>query len=109
MESADVQTEAVMLQKVKSAKSVVFKIILDTAGNPIEARAYNGVSWNSITSPGNVSGLGGTLMDFKNGSTSGVQSTNLASNFRIRLDSSPLGKYAFYIACLLYTSPSPRD
>jgi len=101
MESADVQTEAVMLQKVKSAKSVVFKIILDTAGNPIEARAYNGVSWNSITSPGNVSGLGGTLMDFKNGSTSGVQSTNLASNFRIRLDSSPLGKYAFYIATVI--------
>lgn len=106
MESADVQSEAIILQKAKAANGVVFKVILNSAGTPVEARAYNGVSWNSITSSGNVSGLGGTLMGFgAGGTTAQVQSaTNLAANFQIRLDSAPLGKFAFYVATVINDS-----
>lgn len=105
MESLDVQTESIILQKAKNSNSFVAKLILDSGGNVVESRMYNGTSWNTQTiNGGAVSGMGATLLDYKTNSIASVSGNNLSSNFRIRYDSTPYGKYAFYVATLVADS-----
>lgn len=101
MEIQDVAEYSGILDKVRLSKGAAFKLILDSFGNAVEARAYDGGVWKSITSSGDISGYGATLKEFRTNSIASVSGNNLSSNFRIRIDSMYYGKYAFYVAALI--------
>lgn len=101
MESTDIQSESVILQKAKNANTFVYKMIFTGSGAGTtlsEIRAYNGTGWNSVSTTGaDLTSLGATFLGFKNTSTGSLVGTGiLRGKFVIRFDNVPLGKYAFY-------------
>lgn len=99
-ESADPVSESSLLGKVANSSSFAFKIILNAAGTPIQYQGYSGVSgWITAPAGTDVNSFGATLVS--SGTNASVSAQNLTSNFRVRFNTTGLGKYRFYGATLI--------
>jgi hypothetical protein len=84
MESLDIVSDSTILQKARNSNAFAFKLLVDATGTIVGGSAWNGTAWTTQVS---------------------VFRANLGSaTFRIKINNSLLGRYAFYTAAIITDS-----